>query len=133
MITGKGIKKENLQNNGLYWVLGANGAIGKTNEHLFDEDLVLTGRVGTLGKIYFSTGKVWISDNVLISKPLAQENYYFAYFQLKQLNLESMNRGSTQPLITQTDLKNVEVVLPNRQLLDKWHVLASSICFQSFQ
>lgn len=127
VITGKGIKKQDLNSKGQYQVLGANGEIGKTNKYLFDEDLILTGRVGTLGTIYFSRDKVWISDNVLISKPLEKINYYYAYFQLKRINFESLNRGSTQPLITQTDLKNVEIIIPSNVIFIKWHDLSSSL------
>ena len=127
VITGKGIRKEDLQDNGEYQVLGANGEIGRTNKYLFDEDLILTGRVGTLGTIFFSKGKVWISDNALISKPLADSNYYYAYFQLKRLNFDSLNRGSTQPLITQTDLKNVKLILPKDKVLMKWHEFSSGL------
>lgn len=127
VFTGKGIKKEYLQRNGLYRVLGANGEIGKTNEYLFDDDLILTGRVGTLGTVYISRGKIWISDNVLISKSKAYENFYFTYFCLKKLNFDNLNRGSTQPLITQTDLKNIDIIIPNREILEKWHLFCSNI------
>jgi type I restriction enzyme S subunit len=125
--TGKGIKKETLKSDGLYQVLGANGEIGKSNEYLFDENLILTGRVGTLGTVYVSKGRVWISDNVLISKPKLEENFYFSYFQMKRLNFESLNRGSTQPLVTQTDLKNVTIVLPELEILRKWHGVILSL------
>lgn len=127
VVTGKGIRKEDLINQGLYQVLGANGEIGRTDEFLFDEDLILTGRVGTLGTIYISQGKVWISDNVLISKPKAVENFYFAYFHLKRFNFEGLNRGSTQPLVTQTDLKNVDIVLPIKEMLEHWHTLCADV------
>ena len=124
VITGKGINKDNLKDDGKFQVLGANGEIGKTNNYLFDEDLILTGRVGTLGTIYFSKGKVWISDNVLISKPIIDRNYYFAYQTLKRIDFRSLNRGSTQPLVTQTDLKNVDVTLPTDEVLTAWNGLA---------
>ncbi len=124
VITGKGFNKEDLKGHGLYQVLGANGEIGKTDEYLFDEDLILTGRVGTLGTVYISQGKVWISDNVLISRPKISENFYFSYLHLKRFNFDGLNRGSTQPLITQTDLKNVGIVLPDQKILKEWHDLA---------
>ena len=127
VVTGKGIKKENLKNNGAYQVLGANGEIGKTDEYLFNESLIVTGRVGTLGTVYISKGKVWISDNVLISKPKQTQNFYFSYFHLKGLNFTSLNRGSTQPLITQTDLKNTILILPNGTTVEKFHFIASNL------
>lgn len=125
--TGKGLKKEFIKAKGTYSVLGANGELGKTDNYLFDEDLILTGRVGTLGTVYISIGKAWISDNVLISKPLCAEKFYFVYFNLKRINFESLNRGSTQPLITQTDLKNVELIIPKQEVLGSWHNVVSSL------
>ncbi|MFA6486532.1 MAG: restriction endonuclease subunit S [Candidatus Magasanikbacteria bacterium] len=125
LTTGKGLKKEDLEPHGMYPVLGANGEIGKTNEYLYDEDLILVGRVGTLGKVYLSYGKVWISDNVLISKPRENKFFHYAYFVLKSLDFNSMNRGSTQPLVTQGDLKKVKVILTDEKTMNMWHHVVS--------
>jgi type I restriction enzyme S subunit len=38
-----------------------------------------------------------------------------------------MNRGSTQPLITQTDLKNVPILLPDEGTLRKYEELVGSL------
>ncbi len=122
VITGKGIRAERLKEDGAYDVYGANGIIGKTDEYLFEEPLIITGRVGTLGKIFLLDTKVWISDNVLISKPLKKEYYYYDYFLLKSINFLSLNVGSTQPLVTQTDLRNVALVLPPIKILLMWDV-----------
>ncbi|GBE17010.1 EcoKI restriction-modification system protein HsdS [bacterium BMS3Abin15] len=127
VVTGKGIKKEDLISSGQYKVLGANGEIGRTDVYLFNESIILTGRVGTLGTIYISKGKVWISDNVLISKAKSEENFYFAYFNLRRFNFDSLNRGSTQPLITQTDLKNIEIIIPAQDTLKEWHNVVSKM------
>ena len=115
--TGKGLKKEFIDNKGIYNVLGANGSIGKTNEFLFDDKLIVTGRVGTIGNVYLSYDKVWISDNVLISKALKDEYFYFSYLLLKTFNFYSITKGSTQPLITQTDLNNYIVPLLNDKII----------------
>jgi type I restriction enzyme, S subunit len=109
--TGKGLKQNEFIENGEYAVLGANGIIGKTNKYYTDEKLILTGRVGTLGKIHINNSKVWISDNVLIMKPIDLKYFYPIYFSLKRIDFENMNVGSTQPLVTQTDLKKVEIEL----------------------
>jgi len=130
--TGKGLKKEFISVEGKYLVLGANGILGKTDEYLFDDDLILTGRVGTLGTVHISHNKVWISDNVLISKANHKELFYFAYFTLKRFNFESLNRGSTQPLITQTDIKNVNVVIPNKDILRQYSITTDHI-FRKFR
>ena len=129
--TGKGLKRDEFVENGIYPVLGANGELGRTNKFLFNENLILTGRVGTLGTVYLIRGKVWISDNVLILKPRFPESYYYSYFTLKTFDFQSLNRGSTQPLITQTDLKNQFVINPGNQILNKFHNLCLSL-FEKF-
>jgi len=54
------------------------------------------------------------------------------YFNLKKCNFESLNRGSTQPLITQTDLKNVEIIIPQKEVLESWHNVVSSLFFKIY-
>lgn len=115
--TGKGLKRDEFIDNGIYPVLGANGEIGRTNNYLTEDRLILTGRVGTLGKVIISKDKVWISDNVLIIKPHAAVCFYPIYFNLKRTEFENLNVGSTQPLVTQTDLKNIDFSLPSGDIL----------------
>ena len=117
--SGKGLKKEHLSENGAYPVLGANGEIGRTNEFLFNESLLFTGRVGTLGNIFrVENEKVWLSDNTLVIKP---KNYFnFIYFVLKTAKLEEYNVGSTQPLIRQSDIKEIEINLPSENKLHEF-------------
>jgi type I restriction enzyme S subunit len=115
--TGKGLKRHEFIDNGIYPVFGANGEIGRTNNYLTEDRLILTGRVGTLGKVIISEDKVWISDNVLIVKPHAAMYFYPIYFNLKRTEFENLNVGSTQPLVTQTDLKNIDFSLPSGDIL----------------
>jgi len=116
--TGKGLKRIEYNENGLYPVIGANGEIGRTDKYLTNEKLILTGRVGTLGEIFISNREVWISDNVLIIKPNEDRFFYAVYFLLKNMDFENLNVGSTQPLVTQTDFKNIEIELPGNDILD---------------
>ena len=115
--TGKGLKKNEYVENGIYPVIGANGEIGRTNKYLTYEKVILTGRVGTLGEIQIHNEKIWISDNVLIVKSLENIYFYFVYFLLKGVDFENLNVGSTQPLVTQTDLKNIEIAFPQNAKL----------------
>ncbi|MDE1862997.1 MAG: restriction endonuclease subunit S [Thaumarchaeota archaeon] len=125
--TGKGLKREEFVENGKFPVMGANGELGRTDNFLFDENLILTGRVGTLGTVYVVRDKVWISDNVLISKAKSNEFFYYSYYTLRNFEFESLNRGSTQPLITQTDLKNQTCLIPNHTILVLFNKILSSV------
>jgi type I restriction enzyme S subunit len=107
--TGKGLKRNEFIEKGTYPIIGANGEIGRTDKYLTDERLIITGRVGTLGEVKITDVKVWISDNVLIIKPNEEIYFYPIYFSLKKFDFENINAGSTQPLVTQTDLKNIDI------------------------
>ncbi len=114
--TGEGLKREEFKEDGKYPILGANGEIGRTDNYLTEGHLILTGRVGTLGKVYINENKAWISDNVLIVKPFNELLFYPIYFTLKNYDFENLNAGSTQPLVTQTGLKTIILTLPNEEL-----------------
>ena len=116
--SGKGLPRKEFAEDGLYPVFGANGEIGRTNKYLIDsrENLIFTGRVGTLGNIFrLENERAWLSDNTLIIRP---KNYYnYVYFVLKLAHLQDYNVGSTQPLIRQTDIKEIELSIPTETIL----------------
>lgn len=124
--TGKGLKRNEFDENGLYNVHGANGIIGKANKFLSENKVLLTGRVGTLGTIQLVSDKVWISDNVLVCEPKDYINLYYSKFVLSSFDFHGLNRGSTQPLISQSDLKNQIVLLPSKETLSFFHRMVNN-------
>ena len=124
--SGKGLKKDDYNHEGTIPVLGANGFIGRTNDFLFDEPLIFTGRAGTLGKVFISRGKVWLTDNTLVIKTTF-EYFFWVYFLLKNEGLEQYNVGSTQPLIRQSEIKGMIVSIPDKAHLDKFKKLTREI------
>jgi type I restriction enzyme S subunit len=105
-------------------LVGASSIIGYTNTVLYDEKILVTGRVGTHGIIQRYSRPCWASDNTLVIK----SNFYeFVYQQLCKVDFRNMNRGSTQPLITQTDLKNVLIFLPDDEELREFEEIAGSL------
>lgn len=88
-------------------IVGASGIMGFTKDFNFDEDIIITGRVGTLGIVKRYPYKIWASDNTLIISTKSK-NYIQNY--LNNVDYMSMNRGSTQPLLTQTDMKSLKLV-----------------------
>lgn len=113
--SGIGIKKDKLDKNGEVPVCGANGEIGRTNDFLYKEELIYTGRVGTLGKIFRVDGqKIWLTDNTLIIKPINYFNFFYLF--LKRAQLENLNAGSTQPLVRKSDVMKIEFAIPNKEI-----------------
>jgi type I restriction enzyme S subunit len=95
---------------------GGGGRMGYVPSDLYDKPILFTGRVGTLGLIFRTAEPSWPSDNTLIVEP--QPGLFdFTYFVLKGFDLITLNRGSTQPLLTQTDLKRQTLVLPTKDVV----------------
>lgn len=95
-------------------LIGASSITGYVDQALYKEPILVTGRVGTHGVIQRVRGESWPSDNTLVIKT---PYYEFVYQILKTLDYKSMNRGSTQPLITQRDIKNTQIVFPSDLVL----------------
>ncbi len=103
-------------------LIGASSIMGYTNEVLYDERILVTGRVGTHGIIQRVNYPCWASDNTLILK---SNTFGFLYQCLLSVDWKSLNRGSTQPLITQTDLKNINIIIPASKLMKEYEQLVA--------
>ncbi len=102
---------------------GGGGIMGYVKEPLYTNPILLTGRVGTLGKIFRVTRPCWPSDNTIVIRPRTPFQYEYIYLLLNTLNISTLNRGSTQPLIAQRDLKQISVVIPADEIVQKFHEL----------
>ena len=110
-------------------LFGASKIMGYTKEASYDEDILIIGRVGTHGIVQRVNYPCFPSDNTFVIK----SNYYgFTYQILKRIDYDSLNTGSTQPLITQKSLKTVNVVLPDEQILTKFEKI-SRVFFDEIQ
>jgi len=97
-------------------VIGGGGPSGYTDSALFDEEILITGRVGTLGKLFAPTGPCWPSDNVLVIRPNSSAtDLRFLRYALQQVIAAAvgMNRGAANPLITQSDLGQLSISHPS--------------------
>lgn len=106
---------------------GGNGPMAFVRKPLFDEPILLTGRVGTLGSVFRITDPCWPSDNTLILRANEPSVFQYLFLQLHQVNFASLNRGSTQPLLTQTDLKAQRLVVPTKSILEIFSRIANSM------
>ena len=115
------IKSSSNTNECMIPLIGASSVMGFTSEYLFNTKILVTGRVGTHGIIMRFNCQCWPSDNTLI---IQTDNYEYIYQCLKGVDYKNLNRGSTQPLITQTDLKNVEIIIPPYNILKEYETKA---------
>ena len=100
-------------------VYGGNGIKWWTETPLYTTPIIITGRVGTLGQVYRIYDPVWISDNALVFETHI-DNFEYLFYMLKNVDFASFNRGSTQPLITQGDIKNISLVY-SAEIIKEFH------------
>lgn len=105
-------------------LVGASSVMGYTDNVLFSDRILITGRVGTHGIVQRFSTPCWPSDNTLV---IMSDYYEFVYQQLLKVDFSNMNRGSTQPLITQTDLKNVPILLAPVNIILKFEATVETL------
>jgi len=123
--SGKRPKKRSNIKTGEFHVplYGANGRVGYVKESLFAKSVIITGRVGTLGTLFRVGHEVWPSDNTLVIIPVKPIYYNFLFYALQRVDYRALNRGSTQPLLTQSDIKNLLILLPKQDMLERFYKL----------
>lgn len=120
--------KSQKSKNGTYPLYGATGVIGKTNDDPYDGEKILVARVGSIGKVNFITESVGISDNTLIlSQPNPGLNLKWLFFYFENFELTKLSSGSSQKLITSTQLKELSVYMPCIEEQQKISALFSSL------
>lgn len=105
-------------------IIGAASVMGFTSEPNQTDKILVTGRVGTHGVIQRFNTPCWASDNTLV---ITSPYYEFTNQILHRIDYSSMNRGSTQPLITQGDMKKVVVLVPGEETIVKFEKFAGSL------
>lgn len=108
----------------IYPVAGASGVIGYSSEYNQDKRILTTGRVGTLGIVNRYNEPIYTADNVLVA---TSEYYEYSYQLLSLLDYTEITKGGVQSLVTQTDLSNSEVIIPNHNDLKVFEKKATII------
>ena len=110
-------------------LFGASKIMGYTKDFSYNENILIIGRVGTHGIVQRVNYPCFPSDNTFVIK----SNYYgFVYQILKRIDYDSLNTGSTQPLITQKSLKTVNCIFPDENILNKFEDLSLTIFEEIF-
>ena len=123
---GKYVKAENLSEiqteDKKYPIYGGSGIRGFVENFMYEKPMVvLTCRGNGCGLIQFSKEKSSISNSCMafenMNSPLSSE---FIYFLSKKIDFESVTSGSAQPQITVTNLYNLEIIIPDQEILKKF-------------
>lgn len=105
-------------------IVGASSVMGYTSKSNYNDRILVTGRVGTHGVIQRFSTACWASDNTLV----ITSNYYEYVNQiLGKIDYSSLNRGSTQPLITQGDMNKEHVLIPDTETLNRFETIVGAL------
>jgi len=105
-------------------LIGASSVMGYVKESLCNERILVIGRVGTHGIVQRIMPQSFPSDNTLIIK---SRFYEYTYQILKTINYHSLNVGTTQPLITQSSIKNLRAAIPPESILKQFERTVSPL------
>lgn len=108
-------------------IVGAASVMGYTTKANHTEKILVTGRVGTHGVIQRFNLPCWTSDNTLI---VTSVFYEYTFQILQRIDYQALNRGSTQPLITQGDMNKVPILIPDKETLLKFETLVGQLMEQ---
>ena len=95
-------------------VYGGNGINGFHNEHMFDEPVLVIGRVGVYcGSIHKTEPKSWVTDNALyVAERSDTVTDLYLEWALRMANLNQYASQAGQPLISGGRIYSVEINLP---------------------
>ena len=94
-------------------VYGSNGIIGFSDETNANPNTIIVGRVGTYcGSLHYSNRVCWVTDNAIRANAISKNNAKFLFYILQTLQLNDWRTGSGQPLLNQTILSSIPVVVP---------------------
>jgi type I restriction enzyme, S subunit len=74
---------------------------------------IVTGRYGTIGKIFFSNTQYWPLNTTLYVQDFKGNNELFFYYFLQQLDWEKYSDKSAVPGINRNDVHQEDIVIPS--------------------
>lgn len=109
---GKGLSKDDRVDSGKYFAYGSNGPVYRTNESLTSGEIIVIGRKGTAGALYFISEPCWPIDTTFFAKPKNGASLKFIYYLLQIKRLARLAIVTGVPGINRTTLANISIQLP---------------------
>lgn len=127
---GNNLSTKLINKSGEYPVYGANGIIGYYSQANCEEQVALiTSRGNGSGDVLMTYHtKAFITNNSFIVKPLERYKYCdlsFTFHFLLRANFRAVRTGAAQPQLTNQSIHNVDVVLPSKEVIEKYCKIAN--------
>ena len=101
-------------------VYGSGGLMRKCNKSLFFGEAVLIPRKGSLNNIMYVDETFWTVDTMFYATMKQPHTAVFVYFFVKAFDMYSMNIGAAVPSMTTKILDAMDVVIPDKETLEKF-------------
>lgn len=112
--SGNFLPAKNMDPEGQYPVYGGNGINGYHSEYMFEQPVIVLGRVGAYcGTIYYSEPNCWVTDNALYVAEQSDDLHpRYLTEALRVANLNQYAGRAGQPLISGSRIYPVEILVP---------------------
>ena len=112
--SGNFLPAKNMGPGGQYPVYGGNGINGYHSECMFEQPVIVLGRVGAYcGAIYYSDPNCWVTDNALYVAEQSDDLHpRYLTEALRVANLNQYAGRAGQPLISGSRIYPVEILVP---------------------
>lgn len=101
-------------------VYGSGGLMRKCNKSLFSGEAVLIPRKGSLNNIMYVDETFWTVDTMFYATMKQPHTAVFVYFFVKAFDMYSKNIGAAVPSMTTKILDAMDVVIPDKETLEKF-------------
>jgi type I restriction enzyme S subunit len=112
--SGNFLPAKNMDPEGQYPVYGGNGINGYHSKYMFEQPVIVLGRVGAYcGAIYYSKPNCWVTDNALYVVEQSDDLHpRYLTEALRVTNLNQYAGRAGQPLISGSRIYPVEILVP---------------------
>jgi len=98
---------------GEFDIISSNGFAEKHSEFKVKGEGVITGRSGTIGKVFYTKDNFWPLNTTLWVKDFKGNSPKFVYYFLQQFKLEQYQTGTGVPTLNRNFLDEIEFDLPD--------------------
>lgn len=96
-----------------YPVFGSGGPFAFASQYIYDGEVVMFGRKGTIDKPLYYKGKFWTVDTMFYAIPKKRSVCRFMYYLARTFPFNYYSTATALPSMTQFDLGNNPVALPS--------------------
>ena len=96
----------------IYPVIGSGGIFTYASSYIYDGEVLLLGRKGTIDKPMYYNGKFWTVDTMFYAVSNGNAICKYLYYHSMLIPFARFSTSTALPSMTQTDLKNNLICLP---------------------